>query len=174
MAETRLVQQLRLSQQLVMTPQLRQAIKILQVSRAELETLVDQELTQNPVLEEQQADEKPESEVPTVDGQSVTEEWRADAPQEDVPQASTIDQIDWKEFAENYSNDLHGSGGGAVADDDDERRPALENTLVRRTHLPDHLVWQLRLCDLSDADKELGANGAVGHGRAAADRQLHE
>src|SRR5262249_61335075 len=87
----------------------------------------------------------------------VTEEWRADAPQDDVPQASTIDQIDWKEFAENYSNDLHGSGGGAVADDDDERRPALENTLVRRTHLPDHLVWQLRLCDLSDADKELRA-----------------
>ena len=36
MAETRLVQQLRLSQQLVMTPQLRQAIKILQVSRAVL------------------------------------------------------------------------------------------------------------------------------------------
>ena len=54
-----------------MTPQLRQAIKILQVSRAELETLVDDELTQNPVLEEQQADEKPESEVPTVDGQET-------------------------------------------------------------------------------------------------------
>ncbi len=60
MADTRLVQQLRMTQQLVMTPQLRQAIKILQVSRAELETLVDQELTENPVLEEQQqqADEK--------------------------------------------------------------------------------------------------------------------
>jgi RNA polymerase sigma-54 factor len=158
MAETRLVQQLRLTQQLVMTPQLRQAIKILQVSRAELETLVDDELTQNPVLEEkEQLDEKPESEVPTVDGQSITEEWRADAPQEDVPQASTIDQIDWREFAENYSNDMHGSGGGAVADDDDDRRPALENTLVRRTHLPDHLVWQLRLSDLSDVEKELGA-----------------
>src|SRR5258708_6761017 len=156
MAETRLVQQLRLTQQLVMTPQLRQAIKILQVSRAELETLVDDELTQNPVLEEQQPDEKPESEVPTVDGQSVTEEWRADAPQEEVPQASTIDQMDGREFAENYSNDMRGSGGGAMADDDD-RRPALENTLVRRTHLPDHLVWQLRLADLSDADKELGA-----------------
>src|SRR5215470_15179492 len=123
MADTRLVQQLRMTQQLVMTPQLRQAIKILQVSRAELETLVDQELTQNPVLEEQQADEKPESEVPTVDGQSVTDEWRADATQ----------------------------------DDDDERRPAIENTLVRRTHLPDHLVWQLRLSDLPDAEKELGA-----------------
>ena len=37
-------QQLKLSQQLVMTPQLRQAIKILQVSRTELETLIDEEL----------------------------------------------------------------------------------------------------------------------------------
>ena len=48
--EQRLYQ--KLSQQLVMTPQLRQAIKILQVSRAELETLIDEELAQNPVLEE--------------------------------------------------------------------------------------------------------------------------
>src|SRR5205814_9214801 len=55
--DARIVLQQRLSQQLVMTPQLRQAIKILQVSRAELETLIDQELTENPVLEEN-ADEK--------------------------------------------------------------------------------------------------------------------
>ena len=48
--ETKLYQ--KLSQQLVMTPQLRQAIKILQVSRAELETLIDEELAENPVLEE--------------------------------------------------------------------------------------------------------------------------
>ena len=156
MADTRLVQQLRLTQQLVMTPQLRQAIKILQVSRAELESLVDQELTENPVLEEQQADEKVETE-PTVDGQSASEEWQPDGAQPEVPEASTIDQIDWKEFAENYSNDLHGSVGGAASDDDDERRPALENTLVKRTVLSDHLMWQLRLSDLPDAEKELAA-----------------
>src|SRR5262249_22733241 len=95
--------------------------------------------------------------VPTVDSQSASEEWTTPATQDDVPQASTIDQIDWKEFAETYSNDLHGSAGSAAPDDDDERRPALENTLVRRTLLPDHLVWQLRLSDLSDVDKELGA-----------------
>jgi len=159
MAETRLVQQLRLSQQLIMTPQLRQAIKILQVSRAELDTLIDDELTQNPVLEEQQADEKPESEVPTVDGQETTDEWRSEAPasDEDVPQASSIDQIDWREFAETYANDMHGSGGGSAPDDDDERRPALENTMARGTRLSDHLVWQLRLSAMSDSDKELGA-----------------
>src|SRR5579862_8017122 len=74
--ETKLYQ--KLSQQLVMTPQLRQAIKILQVSRAELETLIDEELTENPVLEEN-LDEKVEGppEVPTVDGQNGAEEWQA-------------------------------------------------------------------------------------------------
>ena len=47
-----LKQQLRLSQQLVMTPQLQQAIKLLQMNRLELVTVVQQELEENPVLEE--------------------------------------------------------------------------------------------------------------------------
>ncbi|HEY8428632.1 MAG TPA: hypothetical protein VIL20_09670, partial [Sandaracinaceae bacterium] len=45
-------QQLRLSQQLVMTPQLQQAIKLLQMSRIELEALVREEMLENPVLED--------------------------------------------------------------------------------------------------------------------------
>jgi RNA polymerase sigma-54 factor len=160
MADARIVLQQRLSQQLVMTPQLRQAIKILQVSRAELETLVDQELTENPVLEEQQVDEKPEGvvEVPTVDGQNGTDEWQADAEAKpEVETAASVGEIDWKEYAENYSNDIHGSTGHGAAGDDDDRRAALENILVKRTLLPDHLMWQLRLSDLSDAEKEVGA-----------------
>src|SRR5262249_40104064 len=67
--ETKLYQ--KLSQQLVMTPQLRQAIKILQVSRAELEALIDEELAENPVLEE--GHEAPEEE-PTPAEQTRTEE----------------------------------------------------------------------------------------------------
>lgn len=160
MADTRIVLQHRLTQQLVMTPQLRQAIKILQVSRAELESLIDQELTENPVLEEHLVEDKPdgEVEVPTVDGQNGLDEWQAtEAPaQPEVAEASSIDQIDWKEFAETYSNDMHGSVGGGSHDDDDERRPALENILVKRTLLPDHLMWQLRLSDLPEGDKEIG------------------
>jgi RNA polymerase sigma-54 factor len=158
--DARIVLQQRLSQQLVMTPQLRQAIKILQVSRTELETLVDQELTENPLLEEQVDDRTEQPETPTVDGQNGSgEEFQADAQgSDDVAQASSIGEIDWKEYAENYSNDFHGglghSGGGG---DDDERRAALENVLVKRTSLPDHLTWQLRLSDLSDAEKEVGA-----------------
>jgi DNA-directed RNA polymerase specialized sigma54-like protein len=158
--DARIVLQQRLSQQLVMTPQLRQAIKILQVSRTELETLVDQELTENPLLEEQIDDRTEQPEVPTVDGQNgSSEEYQADAQgSDDVAQASSIGEIDWKEYAENYSNDFHGglghSGGGG---DDDERRAALENVLVKRTSLPDHLTWQLRLSDLSEPEKEVGA-----------------
>jgi len=155
--DARIVLQQRLSQQLVMTPQLRQAIKILQVSRAELETLIDQELTENPVLEEN-ADEKAEasSDVPTVDGPNGAEEYPAEG-EPDVQQASTVGEIDWKEYAENYSNDIHGSVGGGSDSDDDDRRAALENMLVKRTLLPDHLMWQLRLSDLTDQEKEVGA-----------------
>src|SRR5215470_12455371 len=106
--DARIVLQQRLTQQLVMTPQLRQAIKILQVSRAELETLIDQELIENPVLEENLEDKTPEGEyeVPTVDGLKEGEEYNATEAQPEVEQASNIDQIDWKEFAENYSNDV--------------------------------------------------------------------
>jgi RNA polymerase sigma-54 factor len=160
--DARIVLQQRLSQQLVMTPQLRQAIKILQVSRAELETLIDQELTENPVLEEN-LDEKlegPAAEVPTVDGQKGLEEWQANEKERPEVEAPTnVGEIDWKDYAENYANDIHGSfgqssGGGG---DDDDRRAALENVLVKRTLLPDHLMWQLRLSDLSEREKEAGA-----------------
>jgi RNA polymerase sigma-54 factor len=155
MADARIVLQQRLSQQLVMTPQLRQAIKILQVSRAELETLVDQELTENPVLEEQLSEEKldAQTEVPTVD--TPTDEY-AEPKTTEVEAASTVGEIDWKEYAENYSNDIHGSTGHGASGDDDDRRAALENILVKRTLLPDHLMWQLRLSDMTDGEKEVG------------------
>ena len=45
-------QQMKMSQQLVMTPQLQQAIKLLQLSRLELQDVVRQELEENPILDE--------------------------------------------------------------------------------------------------------------------------
>src|SRR5204863_279072 len=110
-----------------------------------------------PLLEEQ-VEEKAEDAVPTVDSQTGTEDWQAngDTPPE-VQEASSVGEIDWKDFAENYGNDMHGTSGGNAPSDDDDRRPALENILVKRTLLPDHLMWQLRLSDLSNAEKEVGA-----------------
>src|SRR5689334_12999270 len=75
--ETKLYQ--RLSQQLVMTPQLRQAIKILRVSRAELATLIDEEMAENPVLEEDleeaQEEEEPRTDEAAATSGNGTDEW---------------------------------------------------------------------------------------------------
>ena len=54
-------QSLKLTQQLIMTPQLQQAIKLLQLSRLELLTAINQELETNPILEESLEDQDPES-----------------------------------------------------------------------------------------------------------------
>jgi RNA polymerase sigma-54 factor len=163
--ETKLYQ--KLTQQLVMTPQLRMAIKILQVGRMELEALIVDEMSQNPVLEEvveaseeQKADANFEtSEVPTVDGtvaSTTTDEWK---PQEDagpeVTAANALGEIDWKDYLDNYGNDFHNAPAGSSNEHDDDKRPALENTLVRTSSLVDHLLWQLRLSDLSEREKTI-------------------
>jgi RNA polymerase sigma-54 factor len=159
--ETKLYQ--KLTQQLVMTPQLRMAIKILQVGRMELEALIVDEMSQNPVLEEvveaseeQKADATFEtSEVPTVDGpvaSTTTDEWK---PNEDAPEvtaANTLGEIDWKDYLDNYGNDFHSAPAGSSNDYDEDKRPALENTLVRTSSLVDHLIWQLRLSDLTERE----------------------
>ena len=56
-------QNLKLSQQLIMTPQLQQAIKLLQLSRLELVDTINQEMEENPLLEETSPDEGNEEEV---------------------------------------------------------------------------------------------------------------
>jgi len=158
--ETKLYQ--KLTQQLVMTPQLRMAIKILQVGRMELEALIVDEMAQNPVLEEspEVASEAPtlETEVPTVDGsQTTTDEWQPAADEApEVAAASALGEIDWKEYLDNYGNDFHSGPSGSSSDHDEDKRPALENTLVRTRSLTDHLMWQLRLSDLSEDEQRLG------------------
>jgi len=57
-----LKQNLKLTQQLVMTPQLQQAIKLLQLSRLDLVDTINQEMEENPLLEEVTSDEDPEAE----------------------------------------------------------------------------------------------------------------
>jgi len=154
----------RLTQQLVMTPQLRQAIKILQVSRLELEQLVDQELVENPVLEEdldrseEGEDQKPRTEENLETKPAENQEW-GEARDEsqtttEVEPEKALNDIDWKEYLDNYSNDWHGSSA-TPADYDDERRPSLENTLVKSQSLAEHLLWQLRMNQLDPEEREV-------------------
>ena len=66
-----LKQSIRLSQSLVMTPQLQQAIKLLQLSRLELVNTIQQELVENPVLEESLDEETPVHEVGLDENESA-------------------------------------------------------------------------------------------------------
>jgi RNA polymerase sigma-54 factor len=144
-------QQLRLSQQLVMTPQLQQAIKLLQLSRLELVNLVQQELQENPVLEEALETEE-------ISNAEVEREVEApEAPQPEAPEgpsereasdAEKIADVDWQNYMESNPQTSY-----AEARDDDERR-SLESTLTRRPSLAEHLEWQLQLSALSPAETE--------------------
>jgi RNA polymerase sigma-54 factor len=146
-------QQLKLSQQLVMTPQLQQAIKLLQLSRMELMDVVRTELEENPVLEEGQE---------TSDEKTLTEEEHvndnaADQAQESVKEldgdGNGMSDIDWRTYLESYSL------GGSTADsyEDDEDRPSYENLLTRKPTLSDHLLWQLSLSRLENQDRAIAS-----------------
>ena len=154
--ETRLFQ--KMTQQLVMTPQLRQAIKILQISRTELETLIDEQLTENPVLETsliEPANGTPEltPETPAHDGVVADNtDPAAEKPKEE--NANDLGQIDWKDYFESYGSEYNGATTNET-DSDDERRPAIENTLTRGVTLSDYLEEQVRLAELPDEEKEI-------------------
>ena len=144
-------QQLKLSQQLVMTPQLQQAIKLLQLSRMELMDVVREELEENPVLEEGQ--ETPEEKAQTEEDPNAesTDELTPEPLKEVEGEGDGMADIDWKTYLESYSL------GGSTADsyEDDEDRPSYENLLTRKPSLSDHLMWQLSLSRLENQQRAL-------------------
>ncbi len=148
-------QQLKLSQQLVMTPQLQQAIKLLQLSRMELMDVVRSELEENPVLEEgsETPDDKAktEAELAAEASDKQAAEVAAEGAKEVEGEGDGMADIDWKTYLESYSL------GGSTADsyEDDEDRPSYENLLTKKTTLSDHLMWQLNLSRLEDQDRAI-------------------
>lgn len=137
--------QLRLGQNLTLTPQLRQAIRLLQLSSMELEAEISLALESNPLLE------RPDEAMP--DPGSQTSEGSSEAPEE---QRSDVDAEGEFEFdAPDWSDvDDYGTKGGAAAggEGDDER----ENSLAEASEdLQDHLLWQLNLTPMSPRDRTI-------------------
>ena len=139
-----LKQQLKLSQQLLMTPQLQQAIKLLQLSRLELMETVRQELLENPFLEEAEMEETappPESESRSGDGDAVYDK-----------EVST--SADW----EDYLGELSSSPRLAASREYEaiEETSGFEARHAAPPTLESHLMWQLRLSSLTEKQKEIG------------------
>ncbi len=143
--ETRLLQ--KLAQQLVMTPQLQQAIKLLQLSHLDLEGLIAQELEENPALEET---------APEEDG-TPDEKKKPDKTDElAASESEKIGSVDWQDYLESHSNAIHGSLTAESGREDGDGYPSWENTLSKTESLYDHLVWQLRLSDLDERAQSIG------------------
>src|SRR5688572_23915642 len=147
----------KLAQQLVMTPQLQQAIKLLQLSRVELEEMVLKELQENPALEEGATDEPEVAEPSRAETKSEPTEEFAElvAPRE----PNTVDKIgtlDWQEYIDSHSNGVHSSLTAEAMSDDGDSAPSWENSLTKKTSLEDHLIWQLRLSKISEREETIG------------------
>ena len=147
----------KLAQQLVMTPQLQQAIKLLQLSRIELEEMISQELQENPALEEGPPEDKGEDRETMVAGEAEILESVLPEVKRELSTADKIGTLDWQEYIDTHSNSVHGSLTAEASRDEDEGPPSWENTLTKKTSLEDHLVWQLRLSRLSDRQEGIGS-----------------
>ncbi|MFO8057382.1 MAG: RNA polymerase factor sigma-54 [bacterium] len=144
-----LKQSVKLSQQLVITPQLQQAIKLLQLSRLELTEAINEEMQENPVLEE-----LPESELEPEEQARHTDEAEGVKPQE---QEDSYDDLDWEKFLDQYEDLKYlGMGGGTGAKGQEEDLPQVDATLSKKITLSDHLFWQLRLSNFTLEEEKIG------------------
>jgi RNA polymerase sigma-54 factor len=162
-----LKQSLRLSQQLVMTPQLQQAIKLLQLSRLELVDLIRSEMEQNPLLEEPEGgaeaelNEAPAELVSTLNESIEASEIIPETPtpaQPDLKKANEgdvkRDEIDWEQYLDNYQTQHTAPSGGGFSSED---MPSIESTLTRSQNLSERLMEQLRMADLTPEEERIGA-----------------
>jgi len=143
---------LKLSQKLIMTPSLQQAIKLLQLSKLELQEVLNQELLENPLLEESADEAKQEdADVEAQEKTQTEEEAKAAEPPKETEKDS-FDEIDYDAYFQDYIE----YGYNPRMGEEHEEFP-LENTLTRPPNLTDHLAWQLGMSDASPAVKEIGA-----------------
>ena len=137
----------KLVQKLILTPSLQQAIKLLPMSTLELSDLLNQEMVENPMLEE----------VPTEDLQpaevSTAQEAEKQNPVEAANKTDTWDDQDYEYFFGDYLDD----GYRPRAPQEVKELPPIENTLSTATSLSDHLMWQLSMQTDDPLIREIGS-----------------
>jgi RNA polymerase sigma-54 factor len=157
--------QMKMSQQLIMTPQLQQAIKLLQLSRTELEELIEQTLIENPVLEEgidmdtfpNKTDDSAETAENPESPEVVADTEDFETARENEDKNNDQDEIDWQQYIEQVEQFGGYQERRYNIASDDEDSPSLEATAAQTESLADHLVWQLDMQELSPLEYRTGA-----------------
>lgn len=159
-----LKQSLKLAQHLVITPQLQQAIKLLQLSRMELSTMIQNELVENPVLEEEDGDGPTQEDVAAENAEKSQGEITEAAKEDDKGHSHEMDPVgnadgelkepadfDWENYLGNYNAPWPTTPPANFED-----LPTFESTLTKSESLQEHLLWQLHLSVLSAEDVAIG------------------
>jgi len=150
----------RLGQSLVMTPQLQQAIKLLQLSNLELSAFIENELNENPLLERDESDpaDTPErdSDGDDMDGEPALDDLNLAEPASS--EMTTVEDLD-ADMTETFEDGAAPSGllGGAGSGNADGDLPALEETLADGMSLRQHLAAQLGVAVSDPVDTLIGA-----------------
>ena len=146
----------KLVQKLILTPSLQQAIKLLPMSTLELSELLNQEMVENPMLEE----------VPTEELQPVeaTQEKQEDKGATEKEKGDTWDDQDYEYFFGDYLDD----GYRSRAPQEVKELPPIENTLSTGQSLTDHLIWQLSMQTDDPTVRAILLSGRGRHFTAAA------
>jgi RNA polymerase sigma-54 factor len=128
-----------------MTPQLQQAIKLLQLSRLELLETISQEMETNPVLDEQSSDDADE-EKPSEENKYQPELKESEVTVKD----NAREDMDWDAYISEYNT------GWAEAPYEAKDLPPIESTTAKKTTLSSHLMWQLNMNDFNEVQREIG------------------
>ena len=142
-------QHLKLTQQLVLTPQLQQAIKLLQLNRLELEQVLRQEAETNPVLEQDLVDQQTISFEELTSDNQQPEDGLSLATESPLG-AEAVKDFDWEAYFQD--------NGSAYPSFAFEQKEAIdyERKLTKAENLVSHLLWQLYLSDLTPEEQRIG------------------
>src|SRR5947208_7459662 len=135
----------KLVQKLILTPSLQQAIKLLPMSTLELSDLLNQEMVENPMLEE-----VPTEELQPADPAATPEKQE---PEPTAGKTDTWDDQDYEYFFGDYLDD----GYRPRAPQEVKELPPIENTLSTASSLTDHLMWQLSMQTDDSSTRDIGA-----------------
>ncbi len=133
--------------QMVLAPQLRQSLEMLQVPVLELRAMIQKELEQNPTLEEtpmESATLEVEPETPETPDESKEMEF-----DKEFEVLTRLDD-EWRDY---FYQDIDNR---AYSPDEERKRQFLMDSLPQPESLQEHLLRQLALADLSDQDRQIG------------------
>lgn len=142
-------QGLKQTQNLAMTPQLQQAIKLLTLTHLEMTNVIAEEMVENPMLEEAGGEGEVEVDAAADENREATSEDFQEA-----PLLKEKDDFDWDSYADSFNSNSSAPNMATPSSDPDEM-PTYENIVSKSMTLAEHLEWQLKMENLSDDEWKL-------------------